>query len=87
MQFPSELQAALLFVVPQQPVVPRRDVRGRGIAARPGPIARPSDRSCSKLAEGLAGTLEVRARGLGSGGGGTPPAGPGGRPVLGRKQA
>ncbi len=40
-----------------------------------------------KLAEGLGGTFEVRARGLGSNGGGAPPAGPGGRPVFGRKRA
>ena len=39
-----------------------------------------------KLAEGLGGTFEVRARGL-NGGGGAPPAGPGGRPVFGRKRA
>jgi len=42
-----------------------------------------------KLAEGLGGTFEVRARGLG--GTGTPPSapagGPGGRPVFGRKRA
>ena len=42
-----------------------------------------------KLAEGLGGTFEVRARGLGGSGAPTPASGggPGGRPVFGRKRA